>query len=119
MPVSNGTAARVAVQGGRLVATEPLPPGAFLSQYTGEVLTRAEMAARLGDRYQPGQKLHALPLGEEAVVDATDRGAAARLATHSCGPNTEVVTWMVELEGQTLVALATRSIHESEYILGP
>ena len=38
--------------------------------------------------------------------------AAARLATHSCGPNTEVVTWMVELEGQTQAVLAMYSLRD-------
>ena len=47
-----------------------------------------------------------LPLGEEAVVDATLRGGLARLASHSCGPNTEVVTWLVEVEGRPQACLA-------------
>ena len=38
--------------------------------------------------------------------------AAARLATHSCGPNTKVVTWMVELEGQTQAVLAMYSLRD-------
>ena len=38
--------------------------------------------------------------------------AAARLATHSCGLNTKVATWMVELEGQTQAVLAMYSLHD-------
>ena len=93
-------------------------------QYTGEVVSREELEARLTTKYRylrcricyvwtsvlftlrPGQKLHMLPLGEEAVVDATLRGGLARLASHSCGPNTEVVTWLVEVEGRPQACLA-------------
>ena len=112
MAISNNSASRVWLDGARLVATEGVPWGVFLAQYTGEVVTREELGARLTSKYRPDQKLHVLPLGDEAVVDASLRGGLARLATHSCAPNTEVVTWLAEVEGQPQACLAMYSLRD-------
>ena len=110
MPISNLSADKVWWDQGRLVATEEVMAGRFLAQYTGEVISREEMEVRLTTHYRPGQKLHVLPLGDDAVVDASNKGSLCRLATHSCFPNTEVVTWMVEINGEPRACLAMYSL---------
>ena len=112
MPISNLSADKVWWDQGRLVATEEVMAGRFLAQYTGEVISREEMEVRLATHYRPGQKLHVLPLGDDAVVDASNKGSLCRLATHSCFPNTEVVTWMVEINGDSRACLAMYSLRQ-------
>ena len=112
MSISKKTPDKVRMEQDVLVATERVRGGRYLAQYTGEVVTREEMEDRVRSEYWPGQTLHVLPLATTAVVDATNKGGICRLASHSCSPNTEVVTWMVELDGEPRVCLAMYSLRE-------
>ena len=112
MAISNRTADKVRLDQGRLVATEGVAPGRFLAQYTGEVISRQELEVRLIYSYKTGQNVYVLPLGDGAVVDATSKGGQCRLAIHSCSPNTEIITWMVELGGEPQLCLAMYSLRK-------
>ena len=110
MAISNRTPDKVSLVSGRLVSTEGVDPGQFLAQYTGEVISRQELSVRLMNDYKAGQNLYVFPLGDVAVVDATNKGGQCRLAIHSCCPNTEIVPWMVELGGEPQLCLAMYSL---------
>ena len=97
---------------------EALPAGSYLAQYTGEVLAKEELETRMANMYQMGQTLYILPLGQTAMVDATKKGSIARLGVHSCDPNAEVKSWLVEVYINTAdgIALFPRVNPSSTYI---
>ena len=105
--VAGGLAARVRVvycgpgKGWGVEAAEPVPAGAFVCEYAGEVITVAE--ARRRWRAAPaGAPNYILCLRERraadvdtdaevTVIDSTETGNVARFFNHSCEPNLRVV----------------------------
>jgi len=110
--IQNNTPSKLAITEGFgesiVVATQDVPKGVFMGQYTGQVLTKQKLEERITTEYTKQQKLYVLPLTQELVVDATLKGSITRLACHSCSPNTEVVPWKV----QGLDCLAMYSIRD-------
>eukprot|EP00092_Neocalanus_flemingeri_P041191 GFUD01044851.1.p1 GENE.GFUD01044851.1~~GFUD01044851.1.p1 ORF type:complete len:723 (+),score=194.21 GFUD01044851.1:60-2228(+) len=98
--IQNNTAIKIAITEGFgvsiVVATEDIPRGVFLGQYTGQVLAKKELDERIVKEYTKQQKLYVLPLNQDLVIDASIKGSICRLACHSCSPNAEVVAWKVE-----------------------
>jgi len=83
------------MQGLGAFATEAIPPGVRLIEYTGARLTPEEAEARYPD--VPGERHHTYLFaiddddGKEVVVDAAVDGNEARFINHSCAPNCEAV----------------------------
>jgi uncharacterized protein len=72
-------------------ATEPLPAGRRLIEYTGERLTPSEADARYPEI--PGHAHHTclFAIDDEIVIDAAVGGNEARFINHSCDPNCDAV----------------------------
>ena len=83
------------MQGLGAFATEAIPAGVRLIEYTGARLTPEEAEARYPD--VPGERHHTYLFaidaddGKEVVVDAAVDGNEARFINHSCAPNCDAV----------------------------
>ena len=80
--IQNNTAIKVAITEGFgvsiVVATEDIPRGAYLGQYTGQVVSTENVEERIANEYTKQQKLHILPLNQDLVVDASVKGSICR-----------------------------------------
>jgi hypothetical protein len=75
-------------------AVAPVPRGAFVVEYAGEVIDAAEMEARMDAQRLAGQHhFYIMGLGPGLFVDALRRGNYARLLNSSCEPNCETQKW--------------------------
>lgn len=83
------------MQGLGAFATEPIPAGVRLIEYTGERLTPEQAEVRYPD--VPGERHHTFLFaiddedGTEVVVDAAVGGNEARFINHSCAPNCDAI----------------------------
>ncbi|OHA80800.1 MAG: hypothetical protein A2675_01630 [Candidatus Yonathbacteria bacterium RIFCSPHIGHO2_01_FULL_51_10] len=84
-----------------LFTKEPIKRGAFVIEYTGKVLTRAE-ADEKGGKYL-------FDVNSRRVVDGTERINRARYINHSCRPNCEA-----EIKGGRILISAKRAILAGE-----
>ena len=80
--MQNKTVQKIAVTEGFgvsiVVATEDLASGAFLAQYTGQVMNRQALEQRINEEHTKQQKLHVFPINKELVVDASLKGSICR-----------------------------------------
>ena len=87
---------RSPIQGKGVFATQLIPAGTRLIEYTGERLTPGEAEARYPESAESrGERHHtylfAIDEPEEVVIDAAVGGNAARFINHSCDPNCDAV----------------------------
>ena len=87
---------RSPIQGKGAFATQFIPAGTRLIEYTGERLTPAAAEARYPESAESrGERHHtylfAIDEPEEVVIDAAVGGNAARFINHSCDPNCDAV----------------------------
>ncbi|KNE66722.1 hypothetical protein AMAG_11220 [Allomyces macrogynus ATCC 38327] len=81
---------QTAQKGFGLRALEALPAGAFVLEYTGEVISRSMFLRRakaysaLGHRH-----FYFMSLQKDEIIDAQRKGGLARFINHSCNPNCE------------------------------
>jgi SET domain-containing protein len=66
-------------------AAEPLPAGAVLREYTGELITSAEAVRREADPSRPS--VFTLWIDKEWVIDGAVGGNETIYINHSCAPN--------------------------------
>ncbi|KAF1785525.1 SET domain [Phytophthora cactorum] len=71
-----------------LFSDEYIEPGQMLCQYTGEVLSLSGFRRRR----------QGMAVGRNEVIDAREKGALSRFASHSCQPNCIVHRWVVNGE---------------------
>ncbi|KAF5837831.1 hypothetical protein DUNSADRAFT_3794 [Dunaliella salina] len=94
-------------KGWGVLAGEPVPAGAFIVQYTGEVVTKEEASKRL-QQYEALRIPHyyLMTLSTELVVDATRSGSLGRFVNHSSQPNCVTEKWLVE--GREVVIITAK-----------
>ncbi|HMN06883.1 MAG TPA: SET domain-containing protein-lysine N-methyltransferase [Flavobacteriales bacterium] len=73
------------IHGKGVFATEDIPAGTELIEYTGKLITRAE-ADELYDEIYSGHTF-LMELTEDWIIDANQNGNDARWINHSCAPN--------------------------------
>jgi hypothetical protein len=75
-------------------ATGPIPAGAFIVEYQGEVVSSSECAARMAAARAAGEPdVYMMDLGPGLAIDARARGSVARLINSSCAPNCVAQLW--------------------------
>lgn len=91
-----------------LITTTPLPKGAFVCEYVGEILSTKEATKRQYENDAEQKMNYIMCLNEMAVmstirdqptqtfVDASRIGNIGRYLNHSCDPNCEVISVRVE-----------------------
>lgn len=80
------------VHGRGVFATEWIPEGTRLVEYTGERLTVREAEARYPED-DPSVDYHTFlfAIDDDVVIDASRRGSMARWINHGCDPNCDAV----------------------------
>jgi len=78
------------IQGLGVFATEHIPAGTRLIEYTGERLTPAEADARYPDD-DSRHHTFLFAIDDDIVIDAAVGGNEARFINHSCDPNCDAV----------------------------
>lgn len=142
--VLRGRSVRVTVQkhrksgkGWGVLAAEDIPRGAYIGEYTGDVISTRQMQARFTQRESSGitmnyvlvlRELASRPSDEGAtgaeeqmsfsalrtIVDATDRGCFTRLINHSCEPNLTLTAVRLRSLIPHLVLFAKRDVRQGE-----
>jgi SET domain-containing protein len=79
------------MQGLGAFATERIPPGTRLIEYTGERLTPDEAEARYPDDPKVRHHTYLFAIDDDIVIDAAVDGNEARFINHSCDPNCDAV----------------------------
>ncbi|GBF90197.1 histone H3 Lys 36 methyltransferase [Raphidocelis subcapitata] len=97
-------------------AVQPIPKGAFVVEYAGEVIDSDEMEARMDAQRLAGQHhFYIMGLGPGLFIDALRRGNYARLLNSSCEPNCETQKWYDAATGEMRVGIfALRDIAPGE-----
>src|SRR4029079_1686391 len=72
---------RRAMAGRGLFALEPIPKGACIIEYTGQLLT--------DEQYNKSRSRYLFDIGKDRVIDGWKGGSRARYINHSCVPNCE------------------------------
>lgn len=97
------------IHGRGVFALTNIPKGARIIEYTGERLSHEEADRRYGDLHDGNAHTMLMAANDEIVIDATQRGSAARWINHSCAPNCDAV----EDEGRVFIE-ARRAIRAGE-----
>jgi SET domain-containing protein len=79
------------MQGLGAFATERIPAGTRLIEYTGERLTPDEAEARYPDDPNVRHHTYLFAIDDDVVIDAAVDGNEARFINHSCEPNCDAV----------------------------
>ena len=79
------------MQGLGAFATERIPAGTRLIEYTGERLTPDEAEARYPDDPTTRHHTYLFAIDDDIVIDAAVDGNEARFINHSCDPNCDAV----------------------------
>lgn len=78
-----------------LFAVEPIPIGAFVIEYVGQVINGKEFEKRFQVSKKTGN-LYFMSLEEGFYIDSERKGNESRFANHSCNPNTHARKWTVD-----------------------
>ncbi|KAE9058559.1 hypothetical protein PF007_g31257 [Phytophthora fragariae] len=84
-------------KGMSLFASEQILPGAFVCQYTGEII-RSSTYRRREMELNGVTNYYGMAINNNEVIDARAFGGIARFANHSCQPNCVVERWDVNGE---------------------
>lgn len=132
--VVRGRRVRVAVsrsahdaKGWCVVASERIAQGAFIGEYSGNLISTQQMQTRFAQQAATGARNYVLVLREVAskassmrfralrtIVDATACGSFTRLMNHSCEPNVTLTAVRVDSLIPRLVFIAKRAIARGE-----
>lgn len=95
------------IHGKGCYAREPIPEGAFIIEYTGELISAEEAYRRENDSTRSG--IYTFWTGDEWAIDGYREGNAARFINHSCAPNCDY-----RIEGRRVLIHAARAIAAGE-----
>lgn len=91
------------------MAKEPIPAGAFVVEYTGEVISEKERLDRMMKARQRGRvHFYIMELSKGLYIDAEHFGSNARFMNSSCDPNCETQKWKDASTGVQLHYLLLR-----------
>ncbi|XP_037036081.1 probable histone-lysine N-methyltransferase Mes-4 [Bradysia coprophila] len=90
-----------------LVASDWIPSGTIVQQYTGEVITTPEFEHRVQNRLR--SNVYFMKYTKEHYIDGETKGSVARYINHSCNPNCEFRLWSVNGEN-VVVVIALKNI---------
>jgi hypothetical protein len=79
-----------------LFSIRPYNAGSLIVEYTGEVVDLTEVEHRVNTIYKNFADYYFLRLERNLVIDAGQRGSAARFVNHSCDANCEMQKWSVD-----------------------
>ena len=79
------------IEGLGAFATEVIPAGVRLIEYSGERLTPAQAEARYPDDDGARHHTYLFAIDGDVVIDAAVDGNEARFINHSCAPNCDAV----------------------------
>jgi hypothetical protein len=82
---------RSGIHGLGVIATEHIPAGQTLIEYTGERITSAEADRRYPFDEKEPQHTFLFSINQRTVIDAAHGGNASRFINHSCDPNCEAL----------------------------
>ena len=97
------------IHGRGVFASRSITAGERIIEYTGEILTDKEVAARFDEAAIEDPHTYLFHVDEDQWVDATVAGNEARFINHSCAPNCEV-----EIEEGRILIVALRDIPMGE-----
>ena len=95
------------IHGRGCYAAEFIPAGAFVVEYTGELIPAEEAYRREADPGRPG--IFTFWTGDDWAIDGHSGGNSARLINHSCTPNCDY-----RIEGRRVLIYAGRDIARGE-----
>jgi SET domain-containing protein len=101
------------IQGRGVFATEVIPKGKRIVEYTGKRISNEEADIQCDDE-NPKRRHHTylLAVDDQICIDASRGGNEARLINHSCDPNCEMV-----IRGGRVFIHALRDITSGEELL--
>ena len=79
------------IHGRGVIATDRIPKGARLIEYTGEIITWKVADRRYADDGSNGYHTFLFDIDGRKVIDAAVGGNAARWINHSCAPNCRAI----------------------------
>lgn len=88
--IKRATARRSQIHGTGLFATEDIPAGEKIIEYTGERITKTEAVRRYEQQAAEGA-IYLFDLNSRHDIDGSVHGNEAKYANHSCEPNAETV----------------------------
>lgn len=100
------------IHGRGVFATERIPKGARLIEYTGEMITWKIADRRYADDGSNGYHTFLFDIDGKKVIDAAVGGNAARWINHSCAPNCQAVG-----EGDRIFIETIRTIKPGEELV--
>ncbi|KAJ0407671.1 hypothetical protein ATCC90586_001853 [Pythium insidiosum] len=114
--------ARTATKGWGVFAAQAIEKGEYIGEYTGEVISSAEMQRRYATHYDRVGLNYVLALRESTSrasvyrtnVDATRVGCFTRLINHSCEPSLRMDAVRVDSFVPRLVLFTRRAVEEGE-----
>ena len=99
-----------AIHGRGVFATEKIPKGARLIEYTGEIIPWSVADRRYGDK--DGYHTFLFDIDGKKVIDAAVGGNDSRWINHGCAPNCEAVG-----EGNRIFVEAIKAIKPGEELV--
>ena len=100
------------IHGRGVFATERIPKGTRLIEYTGEIISWKVADRRYADDGSNGYHTFLFDIDGKRVIDAAVSGNAARWINHSCAPNCQAVG-----EGDKIFIDALRTIKTGEELV--
>ncbi len=100
---------RSPIQGLGAFATERIPEGTRLIEYTGERLTPQQADERYPDDDATRHHTYLFAIDDDVVVDAAVNGNEARFINHSCDPNCDAV-----IDGKRIWIETLRDVEDGE-----
>jgi len=82
---------RSKIHGNGVIATEHIPAGQRIIEYTGARITNAEADLRYPFDENKPQHTFLFSVNSRTIIDAADGGNVARYINHRCDPNCEAV----------------------------
>ena len=90
-------------------ASQFLPAGSFVAEYTGEVIDQEEMARRMEEARSQGlPHFYMMEMSPGLIIDARLKGNIARLLNSSCNPNCITQKWRDASTGEIRVGIFTK-----------
>ena len=106
---------RSKVHGFGMFSLKPIQAGEMVIEYIGEIIRQLVADVREAMYKRRGLACYMFRLDEERIIDATMKGNMARMINHSCDPNTEAKTIVVEGK-KRIVLYATKRVEWMEEI---